>query len=189
MSATMAVLYEVAEPQAGYFTTAQAAAAGVSSRALHRRTRSGDINHIHYGLYRLRRFPAHPFEDVVAACLWAGDSSVASHATALAVHGISDAMPSQIHVTVSRPFRGHRDGVVVHRADLPDDDRIRVDSVSVTSIARTLQDVAAAEEPALVEQAVADAIARDVLSRQQLRRIVRETPSLAPMVVGALVKE
>lgn len=69
MSTTMNVLYELAEPQAGYFTTAQATGAGVSSRALYQRTRRCDIDHIRYGLYRLRRFPAHPFEDVIAACL------------------------------------------------------------------------------------------------------------------------
>lgn len=189
MSTTMDALYQLAEPQAGYFTTAQATEAGVSSRALYHRARRGDVDHIHYGLYRLHRFPAHPFEDVIAACLWAGDASAASHETALAVHGISDAMPSMIHITVPRPFRGHRDGVVIHHADLPRADRTRIESVPVTSIARTLQDVAATGDPALVEQAVAEAIARGVLSRRQLRRIVSETPSLAPMVVGALVEE
>lgn len=185
----MDVLYDLVEPQAGYFTTAQAAKAGVSKQVLYRRARHGDIDHVRYGLYRLRRFPAHPFEDVVAACLWVGGDSAASHETALAVHGISDAMPSAIHVTVPRQFRGRQDGVVIHHADLPDADRTRVNAVPVTTIARTLQDVAATSDPALVEQAVAQAVARGTLSRRQLRRLVRDTPSLAPMVVGALAEE
>lgn len=134
MSTTM---NELAEPQAGYFTTAQATEAGVPSRALYQRTRRGDFDHLRYGLYRLHRFPAHPFEDVIAACLWAGGDSAASHETALAVHGISDAMPSAIHITVPRRFRGRQDGVVIHHADLPDADRTRVDAVPVTTIART----------------------------------------------------
>lgn len=82
-------------------------------------------------------------------------------------------------------FRGRQDGFVIHLADLPHSDRTRVDAVPVTTIARTLQDVAAIHDPALVEQAVA----RDTLSRRQLRRLVRDTPSLAPMVVGALTEE
>jgi hypothetical protein len=61
--------------------------------------------------------------------------------------------------------------------------------VPVTTIARTLQDVAATSDPALVEQAVAQAITRGTLSRRQLRRLVRDTPSLAPMVVGALAEK
>lgn len=151
--------------------------------------RRGDIDHIRYGLYRLRRFPAHPFEDVVAACLWAGGDCAASHEPALAVHGISDAMPSAIHITVPRRLRGRHDGVVIHHADLPDADRTRVRAVPVTTIARTLQDVAATSDPALVEQAVAQAVARGTLSRRQLRRLVTVTPRLAPLVVGALAEQ
>lgn len=56
----------------------------------------------------LRRFPHHPHEDVVAACLWAGPDCAASHDTALVVHGLSDAMPASIHVTVPSPFRGRQ---------------------------------------------------------------------------------
>lgn len=161
----------------------------MSNRALYQRARGGDIDHVRYGLYRLHRFPAHPFEDVVAACQWAGGDSAASHETALALHGISDAMPSVIHITVPRQFRGRQDGVVIHRADLPDADRTRVDAVPATTIARTLQDVAATSDPALVEQAVAQAVARGTLSRRQLRRLVRDAPRLAPMIIGALAEE
>lgn len=98
-------------------------------------------------------------------------------------------MPPEIHITAPNPFRGRRDGVVVHYADLADADRTRVESVPVTSIARTLQDVSATEDLALVEQAVTEAVARGVLTRRQLRRVVRETPSLAPLIVGALAAE
>ncbi|HSJ46724.1 MAG TPA: hypothetical protein VK923_18765 [Euzebyales bacterium] len=59
----------------------------------------------------------------------------------------------------------------------------------MTTIARTLHDVAATSDPALVEPAVAQAVARGTLRRRQLRTLVRDTPSLAPMVVGALAEE
>ncbi|MQA88149.1 MAG: hypothetical protein GEV03_26900 [Streptosporangiales bacterium] len=139
-----------------------------------------------YGIYRLRDFPAHRFEDVVATCLWAGPGSAASHETALAVHGISDAMPASIHVTVPRVFRGRHPGVVVHRAPLPDEQREMRDGIPGTTIARTPQDVATSSDPALLQQAVEQAITREILSRRQLRRLVRDTPKLAPVVVGVL---
>lgn len=189
MTQTMRMLYQLAEPQAGYFTTSQAVGAGVSRRALSGRARRGDIERVRYGIYRLRDFPTHPFEDVTAACLWAGPGSAASHETALAVHGVSDAMPASIHLTVSRPFRGRQPGVVVHHASLPDEDRETRDGVPVTTIARTLQDIATSSDPALVQQAVEQAIAQGVLNRRQLRKIVRDTPQLAPLVVGALADE
>jgi predicted transcriptional regulator of viral defense system len=186
MSETMNVLYEIAEPHAGYFTAAQAVGAGVSRRALSGRTKAGDIDQVRHGLYRLRRFPSHPFEDVIATCLWVGPDSAASHETALAVHGVSDAMPTSIHVTVPRLFRGKQNGVIIHRASLPEDERQVRDSVPVTTLARTLQDVAETSDPYLVEQAVKHAVSRGALSQRQLRRIVRETPALGPLIVDAL---
>ena len=185
----MQILYDLAEQQAGYFTARQAVAAGVSRRALSGRARRGDLEPVRYGLYRLRNFPSQPFEDIVAACLWAGPDSAASHETALAVHGISDAMPATIHVTVPRRFRGKQTGVIVHHAPLAEDDRQVSNSVPVTTVARTLQDVASSSDPSLVQQALTQAIANGRLSRRQLRRIVRETPDLAPLVVDALAED
>jgi hypothetical protein len=63
------------------------------------------------------------------------------------------------------------------------------DGIPVTTIGRTLQDVATSSDPTLVRQAVIDAINRGVLSRRQLRKIVRDTPELAPIVVDALTEE
>ena len=189
VSETMRVLYDLAERQAGYFTTAQAVAAGVSRRALSGRAKRGDVEQVRYGIYRLRQFPAYPFEDVAAACLWVGPESAASHETALAIHGISDAMPSVIHITVARPFRGRQPGVTIHLAPLADDQREVREGVPVTTVGRTLKDVATSSDPTLVQQAVIEAINKGVLSRRQLRKIVRDTPEMAPLVVDALTED
>ncbi|GAA5129004.1 type IV toxin-antitoxin system AbiEi family antitoxin domain-containing protein [Haloechinothrix salitolerans] len=189
MSETMPTLYELAEGQAGYFSAAQAVAAGVSRRTLSGRVRSGDLERVRYGIYRLRRFPGHRNEDVVAACLWAGSDSAASHETALVVHGISDAMPANIHVTVPRPFRGRQRGVVVHHAPLEAMDREVHDSVPVTTLSRTLADVAVTSEPTVVRQAVAEAMERGALTRRQIRKLARERPALAPAIVDVLAGE
>jgi predicted transcriptional regulator of viral defense system len=187
MSDTMRVLYELAEGQAGYFTTDQAAHAGVSRRVLSQRAQRGVLERVRFGLYRLRDFPTQPFEDVAAACLWAGTGCAASHETALAIHGITDAMPATIHITVPRPFWGKQPGVTIHRAPLPEKQREMRDGVPVTTIARTLQDVGASSDPSLVQQAIEQAITRGVLSRRQLRSLVRQSPQLAPLVVDALM--
>jgi predicted transcriptional regulator of viral defense system len=186
MSWTIDVLYGLAERQAGHFTAAQAVDAGVSRRSLSGRTARGDIERVHHGVYRLRRFPHHPFEEIVAACLRAGSDSAASHETALTVHRISDAMPASIHLTVPRPFRGHLQGVVIHRVPLLDKEREVRDDVPVTTLERTLRDVASMSDPALVGQAIEQAIRRGALSRRQLRTLVRDAPALAPLVVDIL---
>lgn len=189
MSSTMDALYALAERQAGYFTAAQAGAAGVSSRALSGRVKRGDLDRVRYGIYRLRRFPHHPHEDVVAACLWAGPDCAASHDTALVVHGLSDAMPPSIHVTVPRPFRGRQVGVVIHRAPLSPGDREIRDSVPVTTLGRTLVDVSATGDPTIVRQAVDEALSQGRMSRRQVRKLVREHSELAPLMVDVLTGE
>lgn len=189
MSDTMDALYDLAERQAGYFTAAQAGAAGVSWRALSGRVERGDLDRVRYGIYRLRRFPHHPHEDVVAACLWVGPDSAASHDTALVVHGLSDSMPASIHVTVPRLFRGRQAGVVVHRAPLDPSDREIRDSVPVTTLGRTLVDVSATADPTIVRQAVDEALSRGRISRRQVRKLVREHPELAPIIVDVLAGE
>jgi predicted transcriptional regulator of viral defense system len=186
VSQTNDLLYQLAERQAGYFTTAQAAEVGVSRRTLAGRARRGDIERVRYGIYRLRRFPAHPFEDVAAACLWAGADSAASHETALAIHGISDAMPASIHITVPRLFRGRQTGVVIHRASLSVEERVRRDGVPVTTMTRTLRDVATTSDPALVRQAIDQSVRRGILSHRQLRKLVQDSPEIGPVVVDVL---
>jgi hypothetical protein len=59
----------------------------------------------------------------------------------------------------------------------------------VTTISRTLADVATSSDPALVRQAVEQAIQRDVLSRRRLRKLVTDAPQLAPIVVDVLAEQ
>lgn len=118
MSPSLEVLYPIAERQGGYLTASQARNLGVSHQQLYYLSRSGSIERVAHGIYRLKRFPSQPFEDVIVATLWAGEGAVASHETALAVYGLTDAMPPVIHVTVQGRFRGRKRGVVVHSAPI-----------------------------------------------------------------------
>jgi predicted transcriptional regulator of viral defense system len=187
MADTMQRLYDLADEHAGYFTAGQAVAAGVSHRALSGRTRRGHLEKVRHGIYRLRDYPSHRFEDIAVATLWAGPDSAASHETALGIHGVSDAMPARIHVTVPRTFRGQQQGVAIHRAALPETDREIRDGIPVTTLARTLSDIAATSDPSLVRQAIGDAIRLDLMSRRQLRALVERAPQLAPAVIDALM--
>jgi hypothetical protein len=102
MTTSLNGLYPLAERRAGCVTTAQAAEVGVSRQQLSSLARTGSLQRVAQGIYRLCRFPAQRFEDVIVACLWAGDDAVASHDTALAFYELTDAMPSVIHVSISR---------------------------------------------------------------------------------------
>lgn len=183
-------IYEMADDQAGYFTTAQGREAGISRRMLSHFVAQGDIMRVGHGLYRLVHYPAQPFEDVIAACLWAGAGAVASHETALSVYDLGDAMPAKIHITVPRPFRGRRSGVIVHHAPLSVGDRTVRDSVPVTTVPRTLLDVASTSDPSLVTRAVSEALERGLISRRGLKRLASQTSrSDAAALLAALNKD
>lgn len=63
----LARLFDVAEAQAGYFTTAQAAAASVDRRRLAYHATAGRLQRIRHGIYRLVQFPHSRYEDLFIA--------------------------------------------------------------------------------------------------------------------------
>jgi len=170
-------LYSLADAQLGYFSTSQAEELGVDRRYLSHHVRSGNLERVDRGVYRLLNYPSHPFEDVMATVLWVGDGAVASHDTALAIYGLADAMPAVIHITVPRRFRGSRPGVLIHRATLPADDVTVREGIPVTTPLRTILDVAA--DPAVAAAAAGEAIERGLIRASQLRQVVEHQPDLA----------
>ncbi len=170
-------LYSLADAQLGYFNTNQAAELGVDRRYLSHHVRSGNLERVGRGVYRLLNYPSHPFEDVMATVLWVGDGAVASHDTALAIYGLADAMPAVIHITVPRRFRGSRPGVLIHRAVLPAGDVTVRDGIPVTAPLRTILEVVS--DPSVAAAAAEEAIERGLIRVSQLRRVVEEQPDLA----------
>ena len=176
-------LYRLAEPQAGYFTTAQAQAVGVSRQELYYLRRRGDLRSVAYGIQRLARFPASAHEDLVVACLWAGEEAVVSHDSALVVYDVGDAMPAEIHVTTRERFRGRRKGVYVHHALLHPDEYTSRDGVPVTTPVRTIADLAVTN-PSIARSALAEALERGLIRRGALDRASDAYPH-AEAVFGA----
>lgn len=166
-------LFETASAQAGYFTTRQAALAGYSTQLLLKHIRGGRVVRAQRGIYRLVHFPASEQEELVTAWLWSEQSGIVSHQTALALHGLSDLLPAQIHLTLPAAWRTRRlrvpAGVVLHHADVPPDDRAWFGPVPITSARRSLSDCAEAGlSPELLRQAAQQALRRGIVGRADL---------------------
>ena len=152
-------LYRIAEPQAGYFTTAQAAAAGVDRKRLARYAVAGRLERIRRSIYRLVPFPRSPHEDLFVAWLETGPDSVISHDSALALFELSDVLPAAIHVTVPPTASRRHPGLRLHTNQISPQEITHYDALPVTTVARTIADVTLdglADE--LVEQAVQEAV-------------------------------
>jgi len=166
-------LFMTAQTQEGLFTTQQAAESGFSPQLLVHHTQSGRVLRVQRGIYRIVHYPAGTQEDLVAAWLWTDRAGVVSHQTALALHGLSDTLPGQIHLTLPGEWRRRRfrvpTDVVLHHADLPAPDRAWVGAVPVTNPRRTLNDCAdAALSPELLRQAAQQALHRGLVTRAEL---------------------
>jgi predicted transcriptional regulator of viral defense system len=166
-------LFETANAQEGYFTTRQAAEAGYSSQLLLKHVRAGRIARAQRGIYRLVHFPAGEHEDMVTAWLWSERAGVISHQTALGLHGLSDALPAHLHLTLPAAWRRRRfrvpAGVVLHRADVPPEDRSWFGAVPATSAQRSLNDCAReGMSPDLLRQAARQAVRRGLVARTEL---------------------
>lgn len=166
-------LFEVAAGQAGYFTTQQAADAGYSSQLLLKHIRAGRVTRTRRGIYRLVHFPAGEHEELVTAWLWSERAGVVSHQTALALHGLSDALPAHVHLTLPAAWRRRRfrvpPDVVLHHADVPPEDRSWFGAVPTTNPRRSLNDCAREElSPELLQPAAQQALRRGLVTKAEL---------------------
>jgi len=166
-------LFEVAGSQSGYFTTKQAAEAGYSTHLLRKHTHAGRVIRSQRGIYRLVHFPGAEHEELVTAWLWSEQAGVLSHQTALSLHGLSDVLPAQVHLTLPAAWRRRRfrvpAGVVLHHADVAPEDRSWFGPVPATGAGRTLSDCARGGlSPDLLRQAAQQALRRGLVTRNEL---------------------
>ena len=149
------LLYETAENQAGYFTAAQARRHGFSWERLSDNVKRGRFLRIVRGVYRLTHFPGSDHEDLFVAWLRTAPHSVISHESALTLYNLSDVLPGEIHVIIPRTASRRRQGLRLHTNQLRPEDVTNRQGLPVTTVARTIADVAIA---GLVKEHIAQAI-------------------------------
>lgn len=182
-------LYELADGQAGYFTAGQAREAGLHQVRLVQLHKSGDIERVTRGVYRLTRYPVSPLGQYMEAALWPqvrrpDARGVISHESALAVYGLSDASPAKVHVTLPMDFRIRRavpKRLSLHYADLKPREVQQVEGVPVTTAARAIRDAHAAHlGPALIRQAITDGRRTGHLTLDDADRLEHELLGTTP---------
>lgn len=131
-------------------------AAGVSRKMLRTLTRSGDLVRIRRGAYATRRAVDWAKDDpvrghvlhVMAVRTWAGRDAVASYHSAATLHRLDllESLPDgtvTVTLPANRQWKRTADaGVVFHSADLPAGHVTRLYNLPVTTVARTVVDLA-----------------------------------------------
>ena len=136
-------LVETASDHHGYVTTLQARAAGLDPTQLRLLARSGRLEHVARGVYRVPVLPRSEHDDLAFAIAWARGRAGVSYESALVLHGLSNVNPSVVHLTAPPDNypRAQGSGLVrIHRRHLPVNDVTVVDGLPVTTVARTIVD-------------------------------------------------
>jgi very-short-patch-repair endonuclease len=170
MATRDARLLEVAAAQFGVLSVAQAASLGFSRSALDHRIRQGRLRRGWPGTLVVTGHPPAPEGDLFGLCLSLGDECVASHRAAAWIWGIGGYEELALEVSVPRAAaRRRRWPAVVHAvSDLPPRDAAWRRGLPVTSLARTIYDLAAVAGALELERCLDDAI---LLHRLNARRM------------------
>jgi predicted transcriptional regulator of viral defense system len=140
----------------GLATRAELAEAGYSSGRIRTQLLAGAIVQLSRGVYATRDLAeaaaGHPAREhaliATAAIRRIGSGVVASHQSAAIIHGLAMmARPPRGEVRLTRPVRGSRSqsaraGVHLHNAELPPDQQTSALGVPLTSVSRTVVDLA-----------------------------------------------
>ena len=148
-------LSSAAGSQRGLITTAQAARVGIDRTTLTRLTTSEALTRVRHGVYALPGSDHDPHQDLRAA--WLGtdpkrfaderahdpSSPAVSHASAAALHGIGDIIPARHTFTAPTRKQTRHSDICYRRAQLDDSAITVIDGISITTIPRTIADLAA----------------------------------------------
>jgi predicted transcriptional regulator of viral defense system len=176
-SETERVLREVGAANHGVASRRLLRRRGIAANSIDRMVRTGRLLVLRRGLYQIGPLPAAHAPEA-AAVLGCGPESRVSHTSAAAMHDVlhSNRAHKSVEVTVPRRRRRRVEGVRIHRVrDLIPDEVTTVDGIPVTTPARTLLDIAETLASREVEQALAEALRRRLVTRGEMRAMVNGT--------------
>lgn len=160
---------ELAGRQHGVVARRQLLALGLTKQSVDWRLATLRLHGVHYGVYAVGHRLLTPHGRWLAAVLAAGPGAVLSHRSAAALWQLRPATGSRVDVTVGVCGRRSRPQIAVHATrNLLHRDRAEQARIPVTSVARTLLDLA------------------EVLSGPQLARAVEEAERLQLMDLHAI---
>jgi very-short-patch-repair endonuclease/predicted transcriptional regulator of viral defense system len=134
-------LAELARRQHGVISREQLARAGVGSTAVSVRLRTGRLHRVHAGVYAVGHRLVSKQGLWMAAVLASGPGALLSHQTAAALWGIRAYSGGMVHVMVSRKSTSTK-RIRRHLSHVPADERTVEEGIPVTSVHRTIYDLA-----------------------------------------------
>ncbi len=166
---------DLAEAQHGLVARYQLLELGMGAGAIEDRLARGLLRRALRGVYAVGHARTDLRARWMAAALNAGPGAVLSHRSAAALWGLLPARRIDPEVTRSKRTR-LRPGVRIHQSTLREDEVSAVDRIPVTSLSRTLVDLAAVSTRQQVEQAFNEAEVRGLTDRLSVPELLERRP-------------
>jgi hypothetical protein len=165
----------LAEDQHGVAARAQLRALGLTEKAIAHRLRTGRLLHRYRGVYAVGHGRLSRRGRFMAAVLAAGPGAVLSHRSAAELWDMRDQSAGRIEVTAPRRRR-LGPAVALHRRALPADETTSLDAIPVTTVSRTIADLAEVVPKSHCERAMARADGRRLTDRLSVADIAARHP-------------
>jgi very-short-patch-repair endonuclease len=171
-------LAALASRQHGVVSRRQLGRLGFTKDAIRRRVERRELLRLHEGVFAVGHVALTPDSRRLAAVMACGPNALLSHRAAGAAQGLLPSSP-QLEVTVPRGTRA-KPGIVIHRSRLiHPDDRSSVRGIPVTSIARTLVDLAEGFSDERLAKTVHEAEVQRVFDLDAIERTLARLPGRA----------
>jgi hypothetical protein len=165
---------QLAKRQQRNVTRLQLLELGMPVTSITRWVKLGRLYRQYPGVYIVGVPPVAPHEHAMAAVLASGPGAVLSHASALALWGIWQRWERPLHVTVKTDRRPK--GVRVHRTKLEPQDITCHDGIPVTTLAKTLLDMAPAMKSKSINRALNNGRMEHGLELHDVIEVMRRHP-------------
>jgi very-short-patch-repair endonuclease len=151
--------------------------AGLGRGAIARRLEARTMQWLHRGVYLLGAAPPTPIARARAAVMACGEGAVVSHRSAAELCGLLPESAEGVDVTVVGRNPGVHQGVRLHRPrQMARHDVTKVRGIPVTSVARTICDIAATEPQREVEHAYQEGLYRRIVTDRQIAAVIEREP-------------
>jgi very-short-patch-repair endonuclease len=168
----------ISRAQHGVVTRTQLLGVGLGADAVDYRLAKGGLVAVHRGVYVVGPQRLTNEGRWLAAVLACGDGAVLSHEAAAAHWRLITATPRVVDVTVPTPGgRSRRRGIQVHRCPLPPVEITRLNGIPVTTVARTVLDLAGGAPERQIERALDEAAYLGRLHQDALEATLARYPN------------
>jgi hypothetical protein len=170
-------LAELAARQHGVVSRRQLLEVGFGEGAVNRRVRNRRLHLLHRGVYTVGHTVVTPLGRLMAAVLACGPRAVLSHRTAADLWGLLPSARAWIDVTVPSQGGRARPGIDVHRVRRLDPrDVTKREGIPVTTVARTLLDLAEVVPRRRLEHAYEQAERLRLFDLDAVRETIERNP-------------